>query len=430
MRRPHLRPAWVGAALAVTAVTAVASAGLVAPERRVVAAGPVLGVGHDDAWSPATPDRSLEPVVLRTVQLAGGVDRADGTRCPADRLVLSWTDPGPGWRSGGFIAPLGPAPTLSTAAVNGIVLCAGNHHAYAGFDAMRTQDGWDVELVPDPFGGVAEEPGTNVPDTTPVTKPVRAGFQGRARGPAIEGYARYQGQTSCDPAAKKGTLALRDLLLTRYPSTTSLGISRPCAIGGRSEHKEGRAFDWGTDLRDSRDRAAAADFLARLLATDAHGNRHALARRMGLMYVIWDHKIWSAYRADAGWRAYSGSSPHTDHVHLSLSWAGALGQTSFWSGDVVEGFAAAPTGGGAAGSTFSAATTRTPSSGSTRPRPAATSGTTTSRSGTTTSTTTTRRSSPSPSPTSSPRPSPSPTSGSPVLEPIEDAILDPLFPGG
>jgi len=425
VRRPHLRPAWVGAALAVVTVAAVASAGLVTPERRVVAAGPVLGVGHDDTWSPRTPDRTLEPVVLRTVQAAGGVDRADGTRCPLDRLALSWTDPGPGWRSGGFLAPLGPAPTLGTAAVNGVVLCVGNHHAYVGFDALRTADGWDVELVPDPFGGVSEEPGTNAPDTVPVARPASAGWQGEARGPAIEGYARYQGQALCDPAAKKGAVALRDLLLARYPSTSSLGISRPCAVGGRSEHKEGRAFDWGTDLADPVDRAAAADFLRRLLATDRFGNRHALARRMGVMYVIWDHKMWSAYRADAGWRAYRGSSPHTDHVHVSLSWAGARGLTSFWSGDVVEGFAAAPTGAGAAGASTRPVAVRT-STASDRTSATRASGTTTTRpSG---STTATRRSSPSPSPapSRSPSPSPSPTPGSTLLDP---GILDPLFPG-
>jgi hypothetical protein len=50
------------------------------------------------------------------------------------------------------------------------------------------------------------------------------------------------------------------------------------------------------------------------------------------MYVIWNHKIWSSYNAGAGWRPYSGPDPHTSHMHISLSWAGALKKTSYWTG--------------------------------------------------------------------------------------------------
>jgi hypothetical protein len=160
---------------------------------------------------------------------------------------------------------------------------------------------------------------------------------GRANGPAIEGYARYEGQSTCDPVAKAGTIALRDLLLARYRGTANYGISRACDIGGTSEHKEGRAFDWGANVNNPAQRAAAENFIAQVLATDAYGHKHALARRMGVMYMIWNSQIWSAYRADAGWQPYSGASPHTDHVHFSLSWAGARAQTSFWSGVIVPG---------------------------------------------------------------------------------------------
>ncbi len=121
-------------------------------------------------------------------------------------------------------------------------------------------------------------------------------------------------------------------LLSTYPVSSSFGISRGCGVGGRREHKEGRAFDWAVDVGDSADRAAADDFLARLFATDEHGNRHALARRLGVMYVVWNNRIWGSYRADAGWRPYVGDSPHTDHAHISSSWVGGLGETSFWTG--------------------------------------------------------------------------------------------------
>jgi hypothetical protein len=156
-------------------------------------------------------------------------------------------------------------------------------------------------------------------------------------GPEIEGYARYEGQTTCDPTPKPGTVALRNLLLSRYPNTVSFGISRACDVGGVSEHKEGRAFDWGANVNNPAQRAAVDNFLAALFATDSYGHRHALARRMGVMYVIWNQQIWGAYKADTGWQPYVGDSPHTDHVHISLSWAGARAETSYYSGHVVPG---------------------------------------------------------------------------------------------
>jgi hypothetical protein len=88
------------------------------------------------------------------------------------------------------------------------------------------------------------------------------------------------------------------------------------------------------NITNANEKAAAQSFIGALMATDSAGNKHALARRMGIMYVIWDRQIWSAYRASEGWRPYSGASAHRDHVHISLSWAGANGRTSFWSGTV------------------------------------------------------------------------------------------------
>lgn len=37
-----------------------------------------------------------------------------------------------------------------------------------------------------------------------------------------------------------------------------------------------------------------------------------------IKYVIHNRKIWSKSRAAEGWRAYSGSNPHTDHIHVSV----------------------------------------------------------------------------------------------------------------
>jgi hypothetical protein len=151
---------------------------------------------------------------------------------------------------------------------------------------------------------------------------------------AIEGFAKYVPQSTCSPTAKPGTVKLKNMLLRTYPGSRSLGISRSCSAGGTSEHKEGRAFDWGVRVSNATERAQAAAFLGWLLKTDARGNKAANARRLGVMYVIWNKRIWGAYAANQGWRTYRGSNPHTDHVHISLSRAGGAGTTSFWTGRV------------------------------------------------------------------------------------------------
>lgn len=66
------------------------------------------------------------------------------------------------------------------------------------------------------------------------------------------------------------------------------------------------------------------------LVADLVGNE---ANRSRLLYVIFNRKIWSRSR---GWavRDYTGSNPHTDHVHVSGE-ADADGNTSDW---VLSGF--------------------------------------------------------------------------------------------
>ena len=153
-------------------------------------------------------------------------------------------------------------------------------------------------------------------------------------GADIEALAPYQGQAICDPVVRTGTAALRSLVLESYPDTGDSGIVRACTAGGASEHKEGRAWDWRVSTDDPDDVLQVAELTEWLLAPDEHGHKAAMARRLGIMYMIWDSKIWKSYQADKGWQRYTGASPHTDHVHFSLSWAGAYGETSYWTGTV------------------------------------------------------------------------------------------------
>lgn len=161
----------------------------------------------------------------------------------------------------------------------------------------------------------------------------------------IEDLADYVPANSCEPAAKAGVVKFAQLLVATYPTTT-YGISRPCGTDALSttEHYEGRALDWFTSARTTAGRARARAVIDWLLATDAAGNVDANARRLGIMYMIWNNRIWGAYRADEGWRAYSTCAQHPEkswdttchrnHVHFSFSWAGAMAHTSFFSGQV------------------------------------------------------------------------------------------------
>ena len=164
---------------------------------------------------------------------------------------------------------------------------------------------------------LAHPPGPTAPAPAPAT---------------VEHLAPYDPQSSCDPAAKPGTKALAATLLGYYGMGRSGGIVRACHIGHRSEHKEGRAWDWMLSISDRAERATAEQFLSWLLAEGPNGEQAYNARRLGVMYVIWNHRIWSAGHADAGWRPYRGPNPHIDHIHISLSWSGALKQTSWWTG--------------------------------------------------------------------------------------------------
>jgi len=81
------------------------------------------------------------------------------------------------------------------------------------------------------------------------------------------------------------------------------------------------------------EKAIADQFLGWLLAKGPGGSGYN-ARRLGVMYLIWNGKIWGSYRASEGWRAYTGGESHSDHIHISLSWNGAMKRTSWWTGQV------------------------------------------------------------------------------------------------
>ena len=143
----------------------------------------------------------------------------------------------------------------------------------------------------------------------------------------VEDYAPRDPPTTCDPGAKPGVLLFRDFVVSSIGGGEG-HIERPCSWGNPNHHHEGRAWDWMVSANDPADVARVELLLSWLFATDERGEPHAMLRRAGIDYIIWDRRIWNA--RNRVWEPYTGASPHTDHVHFSFSWPAARGETSLY----------------------------------------------------------------------------------------------------
>ena len=142
---------------------------------------------------------------------------------------------------------------------------------------------------------------------------------------ALDAQPPYEPQVSCDPRPKPGVTAFAALMTARY-TIGAKGTFRACQPD-TSEHYDSRAMDWMLSVNNPTQRAIANSVTAWLSA-----NQGAMARRFGIEYLIWNHRIWGVYAPERGWAPYTGSVPHTDHVHFSFSWDGAMKRTSWWTG--------------------------------------------------------------------------------------------------
>ncbi len=204
--------------------------------------------------------------------------------------------------------------------------------AKVGTDAW-TPSTWTGEVAGPPV------PGTGLP---PAAVPViqQALPQGYDVSPT------YEGQGQCDPVAKPGTQKLADLIKATYGADQTVWIPRACDSGGQSEHKEGRALDWMTSVRNAQQRANAETFLAWLLGPDQFGVPYGNAMRLGVMYIGWNDRIWRGYDIKRGWTELKGcfatpttgmdTTCHRNHIHISLTWDGASARTSFWDGTPMD----------------------------------------------------------------------------------------------
>lgn len=149
----------------------------------------------------------------------------------------------------------------------------------------------------------------------------------------VDDFGAYQPQVSCDPVAKPGVLATKALIQKKFGGG-DLGIVRGCGDRGLSEHKEGRAWDWALNAKTAAGKKTARKALKWLTKT-RQGEPAANARRLGIMYIIWNRQtVWRAYSPSQGPTRYTGDNPHTDHMHISFTWNGASGRTAWWTGQV------------------------------------------------------------------------------------------------
>ena len=102
-----------------------------------------------------------------------------------------------------------------------------------------------------------------------------------------------------------------------------------------------------TNKKVPEQKAMAKAFIKWLKATDSYGNTYAMARRLGVEYIIWNNRMWRTYDPGRGSTEYSdclhkkkkgkaayANACHRTHVHISLSWDGAYKRTSYFSGYV------------------------------------------------------------------------------------------------
>ena len=155
---------------------------------------------------------------------------------------------------------------------------------------------------------------------------------------------QYDHAHRCRPRSTPGIRLLESWVGRHYPGV-SWGVYRCERLDkhSRSLHSEGRALDWHLDARRKSDRRAANDLINLLLAADAYGNAHALARRMGVQELIFNCRAWfggegdiETYSVCQGRGRVDPTTAHRNHVHIGLNRAGAKARTSFWRSSLAE----------------------------------------------------------------------------------------------
>ena len=137
---------------------------------------------------------------------------------------------------------------------------------------------------------------------------------------------------ACSPG-HPGTIALKDYIVNRYSFARNLGVyccrqnSGAVTVPQLSVHAIGRAIDIGIPVENGDADNGNGDQIANWLVENAEF--------IGIQRVIWDHRYWNGQRGFGDLNP--NTAPHTDHIHIELSIAGAARQTAFFQSGAING---------------------------------------------------------------------------------------------
>jgi hypothetical protein len=150
---------------------------------------------------------------------------------------------------------------------------------------------------------------------------------GDAQYVAYTAAGSWNGGRNCSGGLKSGTRKVGDFIKSTFAGVSGYGgyACRPNTANTAqlSVHGSGRAMDIMIPLVAGDANNARGDQIANYLVKNAQA--------MGIQFVIWDRNDWGASRGAPKLRAYTGPSPHTDHIHVELSPAGAAGTTPWFA---------------------------------------------------------------------------------------------------
>jgi len=133
----------------------------------------------------------------------------------------------------------------------------------------------------------------------------------------------------------KSLETLRSEILRYKPGTTVWTIGDEDHQSGYSDHNPNSA---GV--------VCAIDVLGNAgLSLNTFANAVKNSGHPQVKYVIYNRKIWSKAKSSQGWRDYTGSDPHTGHVHVSVG-VGSDGRSAPGTYDSLASWGIGNTGGG------------------------------------------------------------------------------------
>lgn len=145
----------------------------------------------------------------------------------------------------------------------------------------------------------------------------------------------WNGGAGCSGELLEGTRQVGEYLLDNFPGISSYGgyscRQNTANTSQLSVHGTGRALDLMIPQDDGAADNDAGDPVANWLVEHAE--------LLGVQFIIWDRTDWGGYRDPPKTDDYGGPNPHTDHIHMELTIAGADMRTDWFTdadGDGVQ----------------------------------------------------------------------------------------------